>query len=201
MAIFVCDVCDCIENSTEGNWWFRGEDNVAKCSSCFKGQWHKYFPRRRWDQKSRVENRPIVAGPYPDYLYDKDSWMENAIELKYPIDEGTRNLYLQRDGFYLFFHLPSGIGYDKTIGYVTVIRSKELLATVQQENTNPRKYARIRLDRTVAFKIADGMSGEDFDKSCVVAGGLFEAIEEEILGLESLLFTGLTLEEKRGPNV
>lgn len=202
MAIFVCDVCDCIENSTEGNWWFRGEDDyVAKYSSCYKGQWHKYFPRQRWDQKRRVENRPIVDGPYPEYLYEKDSWMGEAVELKYPVLESERNIYLQRDGFYLFFHLPSGIGYEKTIGYVSVIRSKELLSKIQSDKLhNPRKYARIRLDILVALKIADGMFGEDFDRSCVVAGGLFEAIEEEILELESLLSSGLTLAEKAYSN-
>lgn len=198
MAIFVCDVCDCVENSTEGNWWFRSKDaGVAKCSFCSKGQWHKCFPRQRWDQKRRVENRQVVDGPYPEYLYEKDSWMQDSVELKYPVYEGERNLYIQRDGFYLFFHLPSGIGHEKTIGYVTVIRSKELLSNIQSDIIlNPRKYARIRLDILAALKIADEMFGKDFDRSCVVAGGLFEAIESEILGLESLLSTGLTLEER-----
>jgi hypothetical protein len=128
--------------------------------------------------------------------------MQDSVELKYPVYEGERNLYIQRDGFYLFFHLPSGIGHEKTIGYVTVIRSKELLSNIQSDIIlNPRKYARIRLDILAALKIADKMFGKDFDRSCVVAGGLFEAIESEILGLESLLSTGLTLAEKAHSNL
>lgn len=64
MPLFICDKCDCIENTSSGYYWTRGtgkfnlpEDNQALCSLCAPsvdkngkatrwGSWHGDWERR-----------------------------------------------------------------------------------------------------------------------------------------------------------
>ena len=76
MGVFVCDKCNCVENSALGHYWgrkhshFKDKSLVGKalCSECAPtewkdgsktswGKWHGKFPKIQWDQKSKMMNR------------------------------------------------------------------------------------------------------------------------------------------------
>lgn len=76
MAIFVCDECGVMENSSLGHYWSRengefeeeSKNKKALCSQCAPsewkdgsstkwGKWHNKFPRAKWDGKRTVMNR------------------------------------------------------------------------------------------------------------------------------------------------
>jgi hypothetical protein len=51
MSVFVCDQCDCLENTACSGYWFRKKGDPALCSECDPqiGKWHGIFPKRKWD--------------------------------------------------------------------------------------------------------------------------------------------------------
>lgn len=77
MGVFVCDNCNCVENTALGHYWGRGtikfkdssKNGKALCSACTPkefddgskderfGQWHGHFPKIEWDGKREVKNR------------------------------------------------------------------------------------------------------------------------------------------------
>lgn len=80
MGLFVCDNCDCIENTALGLYWSRNNKNLwppeilgkALCSECaplhfkggerferFTGKWHGKFPKRKYDPNDgrKYQNR------------------------------------------------------------------------------------------------------------------------------------------------
>ena len=80
MGLFVCDNCDCIENTALGLYWSRNSESLwppeirgkALCSECapthfkcgqptnkFNGQWHGKFPKVKYDPAAgrKYENR------------------------------------------------------------------------------------------------------------------------------------------------
>lgn len=77
MPLFVCDECNCVENTALGLYWSVGiaefkdksKNNKALCSACKPkeyidgsmdnnaGVWHGKFSRVAWDGKEKVINR------------------------------------------------------------------------------------------------------------------------------------------------
>jgi hypothetical protein len=76
MPLFVCDECNCVENTALGLYYgrhdpdFKDNSKVGKalCSECAPtewwngtktgwGKWHNQFPKRQWDGKQKVLNR------------------------------------------------------------------------------------------------------------------------------------------------
>ncbi|KYG89030.1 hypothetical protein A0U40_13465 [[Bacillus] sp. KCTC 13219] len=76
MGVFVCDECNCIENTALGHYWARNvtqfkdsqKNGKALCSECTpreysdgsktnKGTWHGRFSKKQWDGKKIVMNR------------------------------------------------------------------------------------------------------------------------------------------------
>ena len=70
MPLFVCDVCECVENTALGHYWGRGQNffgpelkGKALCSECSPatfidgsknsdgGRWHGKFPKRKVTQE------------------------------------------------------------------------------------------------------------------------------------------------------
>lgn len=53
MSLFVCDQCNCIENTACCGYWWRG-DGKKLCSECdpqFK-KWHGRFPKREFNPET-----------------------------------------------------------------------------------------------------------------------------------------------------
>ena len=46
MSLFVCEKCECIENTALGHYW--GQDKKL-CSECGRGKWHGRFEKRKFD--------------------------------------------------------------------------------------------------------------------------------------------------------
>ncbi len=71
MSLYVCDKCDCIDNTAcGGNWWTRKlnykynpelKDGVAWCCECLTGKWHGHFEKKKYTNADhgRVLNPPI----------------------------------------------------------------------------------------------------------------------------------------------
>lgn len=60
MPIFVCDKCNCIDNTATSNFWDRlANGKELLCSECDPdiGKWHGEFPKKEWDGKRKVYNR------------------------------------------------------------------------------------------------------------------------------------------------
>lgn len=76
MGIFVCDNCECVENTACGHFWTKEiivfkefPKGTALCSECMPakfsdcslnkegGKWHGKFPKVKWDGKREVMNR------------------------------------------------------------------------------------------------------------------------------------------------
>lgn len=77
MPLFVCDECECVENTATGFYWTRNsiyfkdesKNGKALCSECMPkefddgsinhsaGKWHNRFSKRKWDGKMKVLNR------------------------------------------------------------------------------------------------------------------------------------------------
>lgn len=77
MPLFVCDTCDCVENTALGSFWSKHKhmrffgiaDGTALCSECAPdtyldgsknskgGKWHNRFIKKKWDGIEKVENR------------------------------------------------------------------------------------------------------------------------------------------------
>lgn len=73
MALFICDKCDCIENTSSGYYWTRGlgrfnepENSQALCSACAPavdkngkktrwGSWHGDWEQRIMTEKDILE--------------------------------------------------------------------------------------------------------------------------------------------------
>jgi hypothetical protein len=56
MPIFVCDQCDCVDNTAlGGNYWSRltkresRGTGVVLCAECVTGTWHGEFPKVKFD--------------------------------------------------------------------------------------------------------------------------------------------------------
>lgn len=85
MGVFVCDKCECVENTALGLYWSKDYTDLfpepyvkgtALCSECAPthyydgektdfGVWHGQFPKLKWDGKRKVMNReanPIEPG-------------------------------------------------------------------------------------------------------------------------------------------
>jgi len=60
MPLFICEKCECIENTALCGYWWRGKGK-ALCSECDPkiGKWHNIFPKRKWDKKTEVLNPEI----------------------------------------------------------------------------------------------------------------------------------------------
>jgi hypothetical protein len=96
MGVFVCDNCDCVENTALGHFWSKDRLQLkgfplgtALCSECSPsewangerhgddlappGKWHGKFPKVQWDGKREVMNRPnkAVANGKPKKEYPK----------------------------------------------------------------------------------------------------------------------------------
>ena len=56
MGLFVCDSCNCVENTALGYFWGRGESK-ALCSACGGREWHNKFPRETYDPAIHPEVR------------------------------------------------------------------------------------------------------------------------------------------------
>ncbi|MFC5528412.1 hypothetical protein [Cohnella yongneupensis] len=83
MGLFVCDNCECVDNTALGHFWAKNivqmkgfELGTALCSECTPdefangekheadilttpGKWHGRFPKEKWDGKIDVMNRKI----------------------------------------------------------------------------------------------------------------------------------------------
>lgn len=76
MGVFVCDECNCVENTALGHYWARSrltfkdssKNGKALCSECTpaefsdgsstrKGKWHNKFPKKQWDGIREMDNR------------------------------------------------------------------------------------------------------------------------------------------------
>jgi hypothetical protein len=77
MGLFVCDICNNVENTSLGSFWSRHkherffgiENGKALCSACTPpmfldgsknskgGKWHNRFTMKKWDGVQKVENR------------------------------------------------------------------------------------------------------------------------------------------------
>lgn len=66
MSLFVCDVCNCVENTALAGafgYWLRDSaenphgDDLARCSECNTGAWHGRFEKVPWDGERGVINR------------------------------------------------------------------------------------------------------------------------------------------------
>ena len=79
MPLFVCDVCECVENTALGHYWSRNRNTFgpelqgkALCSECTPdrfydgtpnkegGKWHGKFPKRKIDKEE------LAKGGYMD---------------------------------------------------------------------------------------------------------------------------------------
>jgi hypothetical protein len=51
MPIFVCEKCNCLENTACSQYWSREKGSPALCSQCDPeiGKWHGRFERREWE--------------------------------------------------------------------------------------------------------------------------------------------------------
>lgn len=56
MPLFVCDECECVDNTALTQYWSTAEDAPALCSECDPdiGKWHDQFPKEKYDPKTDV---------------------------------------------------------------------------------------------------------------------------------------------------
>jgi hypothetical protein len=78
MSLFVCDLCGHVDNTALGHYWGKNFDSFgpelkgkALCSECMPdtysdgspnedgGKWHGKFPKKLWDGRREVINRPM----------------------------------------------------------------------------------------------------------------------------------------------
>lgn len=64
MSLYVCDKCNCIENTALSHYWHKNrslghEDLCSKCDSSID-KWHDCFPQRQYDGDEIVINRPDI---------------------------------------------------------------------------------------------------------------------------------------------
>lgn len=79
MGIFVCDKCECVDNTACGLYWTKDMKNMfpepyvlgtALCTECAPthftdgsasgyGVWHGHFSKVKWDGKREVMNREV----------------------------------------------------------------------------------------------------------------------------------------------
>lgn len=155
MAMYVCDVCGCLENSSVGNWWFRFRDDegVAKCSLCAYGEWRSQFTRRPWDGFSKVENREPLKGQaridHEASLYEPDSWIKDFVHVKYA-EAGYLGVKVPKEGFDLYVSCINGIQVDvRRLCHITIIRHKD--GPIHQHG--PRDYCSAKLSITDLSRI------------------------------------------------
>jgi len=50
MPLFVCEKCECVENTAVSEYWINKSDgNPLICSECGTGEWHNMFPKKKHD--------------------------------------------------------------------------------------------------------------------------------------------------------
>lgn len=152
MPMYVCDVCGCLENTTEGNWWFRFKQTppVAACGSCYKGEWSSRFPRRPWDGTSKVENRLTLSGEelrlHQQNLHKPDKWLEDFCPLS-EATKGSKGIVIDRTSglglFSLYFSCKEGFELaENKLCHITLIRSPEMC---NQHGLGVRDYITARM--------------------------------------------------------
>jgi hypothetical protein len=67
MSLFVCEKCNCVDNTATSRYWNqmmeardKGKEFKPLCSECDPelGRWHGKFPKQEWDgDVTRVVNR------------------------------------------------------------------------------------------------------------------------------------------------
>lgn len=184
MPMYVCDGCGSLENSTEGNWWFRfkekgtAECGKALCGFCYKGVWSSPFPRKPWDGTSKVENRVPLTGEallqHTESLFEPDSWLKD-FETFEALSEESKGIVIPRNGFTLY--ISCGNGFDSTerkICRMTLIRSREMCL---EKDLYPREYRLARFNLHDIYLI---WANCKFDvRACTVTNNLVGGPSEE----------------------
>lgn len=155
MAMYVCDVCGCLENSSNGNWWFRfrDDDGVAKCSMCAYGEWRSQFARRPWDGISKVENRTPITGQalkeHTESLFNPDEWLKDFVHVDDAV-AGCLGVRVPRPDYDLYVSCNNGIQVDvRRLCNTTIILHKEHTAA----KIGPRAYFQAKLSISDLSKV------------------------------------------------
>lgn len=63
MSLFICSVCNSVDNTALGRYWAEPE---PKCSECYRGKWHNKFPKELYNPLRHVgAAKPINIDSFP----------------------------------------------------------------------------------------------------------------------------------------